>query len=343
MIKNSDQYSDDRIRKILIIRFSSIGDIVLTNPILKIVGEKYKNATVNYITKNKFRSLVEFHPTINKVISIEDYFSLTQLRNAIQKAKYDLIIDLHNSMRSNLITFGLKNVKRYKKHKIQRYFLTKFKMKIGKFIHVTQKYLETIDIKEKINSFQIFLPSDAIISEKLRSEFEQLKKSKKVLGISVGASKPSKMFPIHKLIDIINTVGSNFDEIVFFGNGELENKLTKTVMDRINFKSINLCSKLTISELMLFIKELNVYIGNDSGIAHIAAGNGVNTIAFFGQTVPEYGFTPIGSIEIIEPEVELSCRPCGHLGHDNCPKKHHYCMETMSSGKIVNKIKKFIK
>ena len=122
MIKNSDQYLDDRIRKILIIRFSSIGDIVLTNPILKIVGEKYKNATVNYITKNKFRSLVEFHPAINKVISIEDYFSLTQLRNAIKKSKYDLIIDLHNSMRSNLITFGLKNVKRYRKHKIQRYF-----------------------------------------------------------------------------------------------------------------------------------------------------------------------------------------------------------------------------
>ena len=194
MIKNSDQYSDDRIRKILIIRFSSIGDIVFTNPILKIVGEKYKNATVSYITKNKFRSLVEFHPTINKVISIEDYFSLTQLRNAIKKSKYDLIIDLHNSMRSNLITFGLKSVKRYKKHKIQRYFLTKFKMKIGKFIHVTQKYLETINIKEKINSFQIFLPSDAIISEKLRSEFEQLKKVKKCWEFPLGHQSHQKCF-----------------------------------------------------------------------------------------------------------------------------------------------------
>ena len=237
----------------------------------------------------------------------------------------------------------MENVKRYKKHKIQRCFLTNFKFKIGKFLHVTQKYLETINVKEKVNSFKIFLPSDEIIREKLRNKFEQLKKNEKVLGISIGASKPSKMFPIHKLIEIINSVGSDFDEIVFFGNGDLEDKLTKTVVDRINFKSINLCSKLTISELLLFIKELTVFVGNDSGIAHISAGNGVNTIVFFGQTVQEYGFTPIGNVEIIEPEEELSCRPCGHLGYNSCPKKHHYCMETISSEKIINKIKQFIK
>ncbi|MEA3499807.1 MAG: glycosyltransferase family 9 protein, partial [Candidatus Marinimicrobia bacterium] len=307
----------------------------------KIIGERYKNATVNYLTKSKFRSLVEFHPTVSNIINLEEHSSLTQLRNSIKKSEYDLIIDLHNSMRSKLITFGLKNVKRYKKHKIQRYFLTKFKIRIGEFLHVTQKYLEAINVKEKINSFKIFLPPDEKIRDNLRDKFQQLKKSKSILGISVGASKPSKMFPIHKLIDIINSVGSNFDEIVFLGNGELENELTKTIADRINFKSINLCSQLTISELMLFVNELTVFIGNDSGIAHISAGTGVNTIAFFGQTVPEYGFTPIGNVEIIEPEEELSCRPCGHLGHDKCPKKHHYCMETMSSEKIVNKIKKF--
>lgn len=331
----------DKIQKILIIRFSSIGDVVLTNSILKIIGKKYKNATVNYLTKNKFRSLVEFHPVVSNIIILEDHSSLIQLRNSIKKSTYDLIIDLHNSMRSKLITFGLKNVKRYKKHKIQRYLLTKFKIRIGEFFHVTQKYLETINVKEKINSFKLFLPSEEMIRENLRDKFQQLKKSNSVLGISVGASKPSKMFPIHKFIDIINSAGSEFDKIVFLGNGELEDKLTKLIADKIDLKSINLCSQLTISELILFVNELTIFVGNDSGIAHISAGTEVKTIAFFGQTVPEYGFTPVGNVEIIEPDEKLSCRPCGHLGHDNCPKKHHYCMEKMSSEKIVNKIKKF--
>jgi len=325
-----------------VIRFSSIGDIVLTNPVLDEIKKKYKNSKVDYLTKGQFAPLIENHPIVDVIINLEDFNSLSELRRFIKKSKYDLIIDIHNSLRSNLITFGLKHVRRYKKRKYQRYILTKFKVQVGKYSHVIQKYLETIDVKEKTKSFRMFLPSEDIISEKVSDTFIELKKSKKVLGISVGASMPSKMFPSHKIIETINSVGSEFDKIVFLGNGKLEDELTKNIMHKIKFKSINLCSKLTIPELLLFVKELTVFIGNDSGIAHISAGNGVKTIAIFGQTVPEYGFAPIGDVDIIEPKIKLSCRPCGHLGFDKCPKKHHNCMEKISVSQITKKIERFI-
>ncbi|MEA1986561.1 MAG: glycosyltransferase family 9 protein [Candidatus Marinimicrobia bacterium] len=331
----------DKFRNLLVIRFSSIGDIVLTNSVLEKIDEKYPNAKVDYLTKKIYSPIVKFHPIVDKVINLEEYKSLSELRNKIKNSNYDLIIDLHNSLRSKFITFGLKNVKRYKKHKFQRYLLTKFKFKIGEYLHVTEKYLNAIGERQKTKSLKIFLPNESIIGNKVKKRFAELKKNRRVLGISVGASKPSKMFPIHKWIEVLNSVGEKFDLIVFLGNGTIENEMTDKIEQKLNFKTMNLCSKLTISELLLFVNELDVFIGNDSGISHISAGLGVDTIAIFGQTVPEYGFTPVGNVEIIEPKIDLKCRPCGHLGYNECPKKHHKCMEEISIEKIVNKIEKY--
>ncbi|MDD3806569.1 MAG: glycosyltransferase family 9 protein, partial [Candidatus Marinimicrobia bacterium] len=231
-------------------------------------------------------------------------------------------------------------VSRIKKGIFKRFLLTKFKIYKPPYLHVTQKYLKVLECETpSIPSSFLYLPSETCIQEKNKEIYTVLKTSQKSLILAPGASKPSKMLPFETWEKVIDDVYRKFEKIVIIGNGAEESEWARKMSQEGKSETIiDLTGRLSLCELMLFISQGIIFVGNDSGPAHLAAMLGLKTLVIFGQTVPEYGFTPLNSPILIEPPSHLLCRPCGHLGHDVCPKKHHLCMQSIDAESIICEI-----
>jgi ADP-heptose:LPS heptosyltransferase len=324
----------------LIIRFSSMGDIALTNPVLDRLLADYGPASVDYITKKFFVPVIRYHPVIRNVFIPENEKSLIHLRHKIRKNRYTRILDLHKNLRSLFLTLGLKGVHRIKKDILKRYLLTRFKIHRPPYLHVTQKYLNTFSRQESVHAgSSLYLPPENVLSEKNRKYYMLLKQEGKNLILAPGASKPSKMLPFETWEKVLIVLRDRFKHIFIIGNGYDEHQWAKKLTLNTIYESVtDLTRQLNIEELMLFVARSSLFAGNDSGPAHLAALSGIPTLVVFGQTVPEYGFTPLNNTHLVEPPVHLVCRPYGHLGHKRCPEGHHNCMKSIDPETIINRI-----
>ncbi len=317
-----------------------MGDIALTNPVLDILYDKYGRGCVDYVTKSHFSPLIENHPAVNRLLCPGKSLSLKNLRQSIRKETYSVILDLHKNVRSLYLTAGLKNVKRYKKEIMKRELLSRLKIYQPPFLHVSQKYINTLFKSPNIPQSFLYLPDESAVREENREFYNTLKRSKRALILAPGASKPTKMLPMETWEHVLASVGDLFDYIVVIGNGHAESRWADDGSKRNDLGNmINLTSRLELAELMLFISLGEYFAGNDSGPAHIAAMLHIPTLVIFGQTSPDYGFKPLNNSTPVEPPVHLICRPCGHLGYKSCPLGHHDCMRSIDSEMIINEIK----
>ena len=323
----------------LIIRLSSMGDVAFTMPVLdKLLAHEGPSCT-DFITKNAFKPLIEHHPAINKVYSLNNELPLRKLRKIIRKNRYTTIIDLHKNLRSYILTLGFRHVKRIKKDIFKRFLLSKYKIYRPPYLHVTEKYLRTLGIQSNtIPSSSLYLPSEEEIRPENSALYQQWVSGTRNLILAPGASKASKMLPLETWEKVLNEISKDWDNILIIGNGKAESSWAEKI-SRGEKSVINLTNRLTLSELMLFIARGSIFAGNDSGPAHLAALCGIKTVVIFGQTVPEYGFVPLNSPSLIEPPIHLVCRPCSHLGFDHCPEKHHLCMQSIDARTIINEIR----
>jgi len=323
----------------LIIRLSSMGDVALTMPVLDYLLTHNGPSCADYITKKTFKPLIEHHPAINHVYILDKDLSIGKLRRIIRKNKYLTLLDLHRNLRSYLLTLGFRHVHRIKKELIKRFLLSKFKIYRPPYPHVTQKYLKTLGVHENvIPSSSLYIPSEEEIRPENRDHYTQWKSGIRNLILAPGASKPSKMLPLETWEKVLEDISQEWDNILIIGNGKAEATWAEKISQ--GKKSlINMTHRLTLGELILFINQGTLFAGNDSGPAHLAALCGIKTVVIFGQTVPEYGFVPLNSPSLIEPPIHLVCRPCSHLGFDQCPKKHHLCMRSIDAQTLINEIR----
>ena len=331
--------SDSQMR-FLIIRFSSMGDIALTNPVLDILYENYGRDCVDYITKSIFTPLIKNHPAVNHVMSPGKTVTLRKLRKMIRHENYYKILDLHKNLRSFFLTLGIKNVKRYKKEVIKRELLSRLKISRPPFFHVCQKYLQTLFPSPLIPQSNLYIPDESVIRAENLDYYQTLQKSRCSLILAPGASKVTKMLPFETWEMVLKNVRDLFEYTMIVGNGMTESHWADKISSEADYgKVINLTKRLTIAELMLFISLGNLFAGNDSGPAHLAAMLKKYTVVIFGQTSPDYGFKPLNNTVVIEPPVHLICRPCGHLGYKSCPLGHHDCMRSIDAETIINEIR----
>jgi ADP-heptose:LPS heptosyltransferase len=323
----------------LIIRLSSMGDVALTMPVLDYLLTHNGPSCTDYITKKAFKPLIEHHPAVHHVYILDEDLSIEKLRRIIRKNKYATILDLHKNLRSYLLTLGFRHVHRIKKELIKRFLLSKFKIYKPPYPHVTQKYLKTLGVHENvIPSSSLYIPSEEEIRPENRDHYTQWKSGIRNLILAPGASKPSKMLPLETWEKVLKDISREWDNILITGNGETETAWAEKISQENRFL-MNMTNRLTLRELMLFIKGGTLFAGNDSGPAHLAALCGIKTIVIFGQTVPDYGFAPLNSPSLIEPPIHLVCRPCSHLGFDRCPEKHHLCMRSIDAQTLINEIR----
>ena len=322
------------MKKILIIRFSSIGDIILTTPVIRCVKEQINDVEIHYVVKNQYRSILAKNPYLTKIFSIEK--NINEIIPALKKENYDHIIDLHKNLRSKHLIFKLgKQSSTFNKINFKKWIIVNFKINLLPKIHIVDRYLQAakfLHVKNDFNGLDYFIPAkDEIKITELPSTHQ-----KAFIGFVIGSKHVTKQLPTEKTISICKKINQ---PIVLLGGKEDHEKaeiIKKSVGDNI----FNACGQFNINQSASLVKQAYKIIANDTGLMHIAAAFKKEIISVWGNTIPEFGMYPYfpkgeeNKSKILEIK-NLSCRPCSKLGFKKCPKKHFDCMNKINEEEIV--------
>jgi len=330
------------VAKFLLIRFSSIGDIVLTTPVIRCLKKQVPDAEIHFLVKDAFRSVVEFNPYIDKLHVLAHSWEL--MIEELKIENYDFIIDLHHNIRSLRVKRALK-VKSFSFYKlnIEKYIYTSLKVNILPKVHIVERYLKTIG-SFGVNNDGAGL--DYFISTKDETSKQDIPASHHAgyIACAIGAAHFTKCWPVHKWKEFCNK--TEHPIILLGGKGDTENGNEIASVDSI--KIYNACGKFSINESADLVRKAKVLLTNDTGMMHIAAAYKRPIVSLWGNTVPSFGMYPYYGNNFLENNNKLPydiiqinklrCRPCSKIGYNKCPLGHFKCMEKIEVDEVINKV-----
>ncbi len=318
--------------KVLIVRFSSIGDIIYTTPVVRCLKQQVQGVEVHYLTKSNFSFLLDQNPYIDKLIFLKP--SLSETIRDLKLEKYDFIIDLHNSLRSTIIKLRMRvKSSTFKKERLKKWLAIKYKINFVKPVHLVDRYLKTIEflgVKNDGKPIDYFLPGDYDLTKLLPHSHQNY-----YIGFIIGATHFTKRLPNEKVIELCKKL--NQPIVLLGGKDVAENAaiISEALGDRV----YNACGKIGFNESVFLVKNAYKIIGFDTGLTHIAEAFNKPIVSIWGSTVPELlGVQPYKVDEVYEAGVSLPCRPCSKFGLPKCPLGHFKCMYDID----LDEIKKFV-
>jgi lipopolysaccharide heptosyltransferase II len=310
------------LKKILIIRFSSIGDIVLTTPVIRCLKKQFPDCEIHYLTKKSFKGILENNPYITKVHNFEK--KIQEVRAQLKKEQFDFVVDLHNNLRSLQVkNFLNKPSSSFSKLNFQKFILVKFKINKMPAIHIVDRYMKAVaplGVKNDNEGLDYFIPE----KEEVNISTLPLAHQNGYTGFVIGAKHFTKQLPVEKIIEICKKINS---PIVLLG-GKEDDVRAKEIEKAIGAFIYNACGKYNLNQSASLVKQARKIITHDTGLMHIAAAFKKDIVSVWGNTVPAFGFTPYmpGEHSTIVEVKNLPCRPCSKIGYNKCPKGHFKCM-----------------
>jgi heptosyltransferase-2 len=304
--------------KFLILRFSSIGDIVLTTPVTRCIKTQYPNAVLHFATKESFKVLVENNPYIDQYHLLGK--SLNKFIQSLQTENFDYIIDLHNNLRTSIIKMRLFSVKSFSfdKLNLRKWLLVNLKINQMPNVHIVERYLETVKslgIKNDLNGLDFFIP-----------EKDKVQINVTYVAYAIGGQYNTKKLPINRIINVCQKING---KIMILG-GKEDRPAAEEIEKALGDKIINACGKYNLNQSASLVQQAEYIITHDTGLMHIASALKKKVISIWGNTVPEFGMYPyLTAFSIIENK-EISCRPCSKIGYAKCPKRHFKCMNELN-------------
>lgn len=324
--------------KILVIRMSSFGDVILTTPVLKQLKEKYPNSIIDFIVLDKFKEAIRCNKDIDNLIIFEKnkYKGVFGIYNFSKTlGNYDIVIDLHAKLRSVLISTLVKGkVFRYKKRSLLQSLLVKWKL-------IRYKAPQTI-----VKSY--FKPLTELgltyRGEELEFNFEEkdresVKSYKNFIVFAPGASKETKKWTKENFSELGKMLYKKYEKEILLIGGKNEWDELEEIKNGMGSYCINLGGKLSLKESGALLSKADFVVTNDSGPFHMARG--VKTLSFviFGPTDPNMFEYDENAVLLYGNE---ECSPCSLHGDKECPKGHFNCMKNLSAEKVFEIIEKSI-
>jgi ADP-heptose:LPS heptosyltransferase len=313
-------------KKFLIIRFSSIGDIVLTTPVVRCLKQQAPDAELHFLTKESYSGLVSNNPYIDKVHLLGNSWDM--LMHQLQSEQFDYVIDLHRNLRTMRIKSALRKAKHYSFNKlnIRKWLLTAFKINTLPDMHIVDRYLATLKDFGVVNDgggLDYFYPE----KDKIKDTDLPISHIHGYVGVVIGAALNTKKLPVHKLKELCATIP--YPVVLLGGPEDRENGQEIASADPI--KIYNSCGKYRLNESADLVRRAKIIVTHDTGLMHIAAALKKPIISVWGNTVPRFGMGPYyGNENVVSTVAEVNhlyCRPCSKIGYDKCPKGHFKCME----------------
>lgn len=320
--------------KFLIVRFSSIGDIVLTTPVMRHLKNQVENSQIHFLTKKSYTPLLEANPYVDRVLSFDG--DMKACLRTLKGEEYDYIIDLHHNIRTARIKFRLRRMDfSVKKLNVLKWLYVNFHMDRMPRVHMVDRNLDTIRLFTEENDgkgLDYFIPDNQKVDlSSLPPAF-----GNGYLALAIGAQHETKKLPQASLIELCEKL--KVPVIILGGPGDKE--VGTSIVEALPEKEIlNACGAYTIHQSASLVQQSRALITHDTGLMHIGAAFQKKIISIWGNTVPEFGMYPYrpDSESVIFEVPGLKCRPCSKIGHQSCPKKHFKCMLDQDLDGIASK------
>ncbi|MEM6802701.1 MAG: glycosyltransferase family 9 protein [Bacteroidota bacterium] len=326
-------------KKVLIIRFSSIGDIVLSSPVIRSLKEARPSYEIHFLSKSANKDLLIHNPHLDKVHLLKD--SLSETLKELKAENFDYILDLHHNLRSFLIKTRLRiPCSSFPKKNLQKYLMVRLKRRNIQLDHIVHRYGETLkllglELDEK--GLELHLPAglEEWAKKELASFFEQ--KQEKVLAVVLGAKHATKRWIPEYFIELLNALNR---PLILLGGPDAREE-AEFIAKGLQVPYFDTVGSYKLLESAALLKMCEEVISHDTGLMHIAAAFSKKIYSIWGNTVPAFGMTPYKSPHEIIEQKDLSCRPCSKIGYDSCPKGHFKCMKDTKPSEVLKLIQKF--
>ena len=298
--------------KILIIRLSSIGDIVLTTPVIRAVNEQLPEAEVHFLVRKDLVSVIENNPHIHKIHAY-DPDNVSQTIEELRKEQFTVVIDLQKTLRSRKVVRSLKvPFYTFSKHNLSKWICYRLKMNGMPETHIVERYFEAVkelNVHNDHKGLEFYIPEDQGFEEDdLPMMFED-----GFVAIVLAAQHFTKRIPVSKVVEI----GSILHKPIMLLGGKDVYEEGEQVVAQLGERATNGCGKYTLYQ----------------------------SAAIFGATIPEYGYYPympgerdkFRNFEVCP----LNCRPCSKFGSSKCKRKHFKCMKNISATEVAEWVNRF--
>lgn len=308
-----------------------MGDIIYTTPVVRCLKKQIPGCEVHFLTKDQFKYIYQQNPYLTKLHLLKP--KLSDTIKDIKAENFDLIIDLHNNLRTTLIKLATRiPFSTYKKDRISKWLALKFKWtKLFSKDHLVDRYLETVRFLGVKNDDQ---PIDYYVAKKYTiADLLPATHTGKFIAFVIGATHFTKRLPNHKIIEICKAI--DLPVVLLGGNDVKDNaeEIKKAVGERI----YSTCGITNLDQSVFLVSQAHKVIGFDTGLTHIAEAFDKPIASVWGGTTPELlGVYPYKIKDSLIAGIDLSCRPCSKFGLEKCPLGHFDCMEKLPAEMIVS-------
>lgn len=315
--------------KILVIRFSSIGDIVLTSPVVRVLKQQL-GAEVHFLCRQSFREVVAHNPHIDRLHTIQK--RVHEILPVLRKERFDYIIDLHDNLRSWQVKWALWSVpsRTFDKLNFRKWLLTNCKIDLMPAVHIVDRYLATVaglGLTADGKGLDYFVGEQDAVDP---ASLSPLLAGNGFTAVVVGAAHATKRLPEDRLTELCDRL----DGLIVLLGGPSDQEVGERIAAAMGSRIINACGKLRLNQSADLLRQADRVITHDTGLMHIAAAYAKPIVSIWGNTTPVLGmypYVPEGQTENRMLEVSgLACRPCSKIGYEACPKGHFRCMRDIS-------------
>jgi ADP-heptose:LPS heptosyltransferase len=325
--------------RFLIVRFSSMGDIVLTTPVIRCLKQQVEDAEIHFLTKSRYIRLLQENPYIDKLHVLDKSFN--SMIRELKEENIDYIIDLHRNQRTFLLKIALKRMSfSFKKLNFKKWLLVNFHFNKLPAIHIVDRYLETtraFSVKNDGSGLDYFIPKgEEVDLSKITGGQE-----KNLIILVTGGGHQTKQIPEEKILYLLNLIES---PVILLGGHEDSGKASRIMAKVTRDGVFNLTGKLSVNQSASVIRQARLIITPDTGLMHIASAFHKDIFSVWGNTVPAFGmfpFKPGVNSNIFEVN-NLKCRPCSKIGYKKCPRGHFKCMMNQDFDQLASEVKKLI-
>lgn len=320
--------------KILVVRFSSIGDIVLTSPVVRCLKNQLEPVEIHYLTKKAFEPIVSNNPYVDRVFTIEK--SISEVLEALKAEQYDFLVDLHHNIRTLSLKrkLGVPNATFAKLH-VAKWLLVNFKWNRMPDRHIVERYFDAVKPLKVHNDG---LPCDFFVDpqEQVRTIEALGLAPKSYVAFAIGAQFATKRMPVSKMVEVLQQV----DRPVVLLGGKGDEATAAAILEQLQGQEItDACGRFSLRGSASIVSQAAVLLTHDTGLMHIASAYQVPIVSVWGNTVPAFGMYPYFPLQrdgFSVHEVDgLPCRPCSKIGFQACPKKHFNCMNLQDAAAIA--------
>ena len=326
------------VPKVLIVRFSSIGDIVLTSPVVRCVKEQ-TGAEVHFLTKKSFAATVRHNPYVDRLWTIEK--DIQEIASDLIAERFTHLIDLHGNLRTLELKQRLRwgqllagrrppRVSAFNKLNTRKFLLTRLRVDRMPDVHIVDRYLDAaafLGVRNDGRGLDYFVgPQDAVPVP-----------DEPYVAFVIGAAHATKCLEESQMIELCRRIP--YPTVLLGGPGEA------ALGDRIARQAegvTNACGKHPLNGSAELVRHAAVVLTHDTGLMHIAAAFRRPIVSVWGNTVPAFGmypYLPVGAPEAVIAEVAgLTCRPCSKIGYAACPRGHFRCMREQRLDAIARSV-----